>query len=96
VRIRGDAHGLSGWDCWGWQAPGTPILGRVRTPRVVFATGSPADFDGLGVTFSAYSSQLRTDSVRIRRSLTGSDDCLIAEGGQAAIVGQGGITLFLT
>jgi hypothetical protein len=47
-----------GWDCWECQAPGTPILHRVRTPRVIFASGSPADFDGLGVTFcGAYSSR---------------------------------------
>ena len=95
MRIRGDAHGLSGWDCWECQAPGTPILGRVLTPSVVFATGSLADFDGLGVTFSAYSGQLRTDSVRIGRSSTGSDYCLVAWGGQAAIVGVAGIALFL-
>jgi len=32
--------------------------------------------------------------VRIRRLLTGSDYCLIAWGGQAAIVGLGGIAPF--
>ena len=95
MRIHRDAHGLSGWDCWKCQAPGTPILGRVLTPGVVCATGSPADVDGLGVTFSAYSSQLRADSVRIGRSSTGSDYCLVAWGGQAAIVGVAGIAPFL-
>ena len=35
-----------------------------------------------------------TDSVRIGRSSTGSDYCLIAWGGQAAIVGLVGIALF--
>ena len=94
MRIRGDAHGLSGWDCWECQAPGTPIFHHIRTPGVVFATGSPADLSRLGVTFSAYSSQLRTDSVRIGRSSTGSDYCLVAWGGPAAIVGLVGIALF--
>ncbi len=47
-----------GWDCWECQAPGTPILYRVRTPRVVCASGSPADFNRLGVTFcGAYGSR---------------------------------------
>ena len=94
MRIRRDAHGLSGGDYWECQAPGTPILGRVRTPSVVFVTGSSTDFNGLGVTFSAYGSQLRTGSVRIGRSSTGSDHCLVAWGEQAAIVGQGGIVPF--
>ena len=37
-----------------------------------------------------------TDSVRIGRSSTGFDYCLIAWGGQAAIVGLVGIALFPT
>jgi len=55
-----------GWDCWECQAPGTPILRRVRTLGVVFATESPADFDRLGVTFLACNSQLRADSAKNR------------------------------
>ena len=51
VGIRRDAHGLDGWNCRECQAPGTPILRRVRISGVVSARGSPADFDGLGVTF---------------------------------------------
>jgi hypothetical protein len=85
-----------GWDCWECQAPGTPILCRVRTPGVVFATGSPADFDGLGVTFVVLPAvghrigSLEEPTVHP----TGSDYCLIAWGGQAAIVGLAGLTLF--
>ena len=33
------------------SAPGTPLVRRVRTPNVVCALGSPADFGGLGITF---------------------------------------------
>jgi len=58
VRIRVGFTDYSGWDCWECQAPGTPIFHRIRTPEVVFALGSPADFDRLGVTFcGAYSSR---------------------------------------
>ena len=57
-----------GWDCWECQAPGTPILGHIRTPGVVYATGSPADFDGLGVTFVVLPS-----SRALHRFIVGTD-----------------------
>ncbi|MES3160327.1 MAG: hypothetical protein PPP55_02000, partial [Halorubrum sp.] len=50
MSIRVGFTDCGGWDCWECQAPGTLILHRMWTPRVVFASGSPADFDGLGVT----------------------------------------------
>jgi hypothetical protein len=95
VRIHGDAHGLSGWNCWECQAPGTPILDRVR-PSWLFLPGEGrVGVNGLGVTLNrACNSQLRSYSVRIRRSSTGSDYCSVAWGGEAAIVGRGRITLF--
>jgi hypothetical protein len=97
VRIRGDAHGLSGWDCWECHilAPGTPILDHVRPSWLFVPSEGRVGVSGLGVTLSrACSSQLRTNSVRIGRSSTGSDYCLVAWGGQTAIVGLGRITLF--
>ena len=49
--IRRDAHGLRRVGLLGVPSPDTPILHRIRTPGVGCATGSPADFGGLGVTF---------------------------------------------
>lgn len=36
--------------------PLTPILGRTRTPGIVFATESPADFNGLEGTLRVLTS----------------------------------------
>ena len=66
VRIRVGFTDCRGWDCWECQAPGTPILHRIRTPEVVFALGSPADFDRLGVTFCGAFEQSGTASVHYR------------------------------
>jgi hypothetical protein len=82
VRIHGDAHGLSGWNCWECQAPGTPILDRVRPPWLFLPGEGRVGVNGLGVTLNrACNSQLRSYSVRIRRSSTGSDYCSVAWGG---------------
>jgi len=71
VRIRIGVMDCGGCDCWECQAPGTPILHRVRTPGVVFASGSPAEFTGLGVTFCGAFKQSGTASVHCRnRSFT--------------------------
>ena len=66
VRIRVGFTDCGGWDCWECQAPGTPILYRVRTPNVVFSLGSPVDFCGLGVTFCAVFKQSGTASIHYR------------------------------
>jgi|GEM_PF-1889489 len=101
-------HGLwrVEWNCWEcWEchisAPGTPILHRVRTPGVGCASGSAADFDGLRVTFCGVFKQSGTAfaSASVQYiyeptvHLTGSDSCLSAWGGQAAIVGVTEIAL---
>ena len=44
------------------QPPGTPILHRVRTPKVVCALGSSADFGGLEVAFCGVVRQSGTAS----------------------------------
>jgi len=90
----------SGWDYWEYQVPGTAILDSVRPFVVICARRGLVGVNGLGVTLSLLttvnSSQLRSNPanpVRIRRLLTSSDYCLIACGGEAAIVGRGRITL---
>ena len=46
---------------WLCQLAITPILRHVQTHRVVFATESPADFNGLGVIVGACSGQQARD-----------------------------------
>ena len=66
VRIHVGFTDCRGRDCWECQAPGTFILDHVRRPSVVFALGSPADFNGLGVTFCAGFKQSGTASIHER------------------------------
>ena len=68
---------------------GLPELVLLRGVR---QTSTDTDSELLSVVLS--SSQLRSNPVMIRRSSTGSDYCLVACGGQAAIVGLGGIAPF--
>ena len=55
-------YGERGWER---QVPGTPILHRLRTPRVVFASGSPTDLDGLGVTLSLLTAVNSTTKIEL-------------------------------
>jgi hypothetical protein len=64
-------------------------------PELVVPRGSPADFDGLEVTFLLRTAvNSATDSVRIGWSSTGFGYCLVAWGGETAIVGLVGIAPF--
>ncbi len=91
MRIRVGFTDCDGWDCWECQATGTPILGIHRPSWLFLPNEGRVSVSGLGVTFRrAYSSQLHSYAVSVRWSSTGSDYCLVAWGGQAAIVGLGG------
>lgn len=72
-RIRGMFTDCIGWGCWECQAHGTPLLDRVGSPGVGFATGTPTSVGGLGVTFlRACKQSVRSDSEKNRaRSSTG-------------------------
>jgi hypothetical protein len=84
VSIRRDARGLRRGDCWECQAPGTPILDRVRPSWLFVPSEGRVGGNGLGVTLCrAYSRQRRSNPVRVRRSVTGFNYCLVAWGGVA-------------
>ncbi len=90
-------------DCGGWSGVGLLVP---RVPHLSLWDSSPRNPPTLGVGvaqqgssqrqrtrsyfLSTHSSQLQSDSVRIRWVSTGFDDCLVALGGQAVIVGLSG------
>jgi hypothetical protein len=90
-------------DCGGWSGVGLLVP---RVPHLSLWDSSPRNPLTLGVGvaqqgssqrqrtrsyfLSTHSSQLQSDSVRIRWVSTGFDDCLVALGGQAVIVGLSG------
>ena len=92
VRTRGDARGLRRTRLLGVPSPRYSYPSSYSDSRCCLCHGGPANFGGLGVTFVVLPTvghcigSLQEPTVHP----TGSDYCLVAWGGQAAIAGRGG------